>query len=150
MKVRPAVSVDIKKIVEFQLSMAKESESTDLNEKLLLRGVTAVLNDSQKARYFVAEENKKLIGCFMVTAEWSDWRAGYFIWLQSVYVLPEFRKKGVFTDMYEYLKTIIEENVDYCGIRLYVDDDNDIAKKSYLKLGMADSSYTMMEWSKNK
>ena len=148
MKVRPAVSSDIHRIVEFQLAMAKETENLDLDEKTLKRGVTSVLNDKQKARYFVVEENRELLGCYMVTPEWSDWRAGYFIWLQSVYVVPEYRRKGVFRMMYEYLREIVQENIDYRGIRLYVDKDNQTVARAYLNLGMSDSNYHMLEWVK--
>lgn len=148
MKIRPALNTDIPKLVEFQLAMAKETEDIDLDEKTLKRGVTAVLNDKQKARYFVAEDNKLLIGCFMVTPEWSDWRAGYFIWLQSVYVSADYRRKGVFKMMYDYLKEIVQENLDYRGIRLYVERENQNAIKAYLKMGMLDSDYQMLEWVK--
>jgi ribosomal protein S18 acetylase RimI-like enzyme len=148
MKIRPALNTDIPKLVEFQLAMAKETEDLGLDEKTLKRGVTAVLNDKQKARYFVAEDNKMLIGCFMVTPEWSDWRAGYFIWLQSVYVSPDYRRKGVFKMMYDYLKEIVQENQDYRGIRLYVEKENQNAINAYLKMGMLNSDYQMLEWVK--
>ncbi len=148
MKIRPAISSDIPKLVEFQIAMAKETEDLHLDEKILKRGVTSVLNDKQKARYFVAEEDKKLIGCFMVTPEWSDWRSGYFIWLQSVYVCVDYRRKGVFRMMYEYLKDIVQDNLDYRGIRLYVERENQAAINTYVKMGIGDSDYQMLEWVK--
>ncbi len=148
MKIRPAIKTDIKTLVEFQLAMAKETENLSLDIKTLEQGIKSVINDVQKAKYFVAEENKKLIGCFMVTPEWSDWRAGYFIWLQSVYVIPEFRKKGVYRAMYAYLKDIVKTNMDYKGIRLYVDKANENAIKVYEKTGMHTTNYQMLEWTK--
>lgn len=148
MKVRPAIKEDIEKLVEFQLSMAKETENKTLDVKTLKRGITAVLNDAQKARYFVATEDKEILGCFMVTPEWSDWRAGYFIWLQSVYVDPDHREKGVFNKMYTYLKDIVENNLDYIGIRLYVDSSNKSAIEVYKKAGLQEPDYTMFEWNK--
>jgi ribosomal protein S18 acetylase RimI-like enzyme len=148
MKIRPAVNSDVPRIIEFQIAMAKETESLELDKKIVKRGVESVLNDKQKARYFVAEENKTLLGCFMVTPEWSDWRAGYFIWLQSVYVIPERRQQGIFREMYLYLKEIVEGNVDYRGIRLYVDKENKNAITAYLKLDISQSNYTMLEWVK--
>ena len=148
MKVRPVIKEDIDKLVEFQLSMAKETEDKTLDVKTLKRGITAVLNDAQKARYFVATEDKKIMGCFMVTPEWSDWRAGYFIWLQSVYVDPDHRGKGVFREMYNYLKDIVANNSDYIGIRLYVDSGNKPAIEVYNKSGLKEADYTMFEWNK--
>lgn len=146
MKIRPALSADIAKLVAFQIAMAKETEDIILDEKIILRGITSVLNDKQKGRYFVAEDNKILIGCFMVTPEWSDWRNGYFIWLQSVYVCPDYRRKGVFHKMYHYLKEIVQNNIDYRGIRLYVERENQNAINAYMSIGMSDSDYKMLEW----
>jgi len=148
MKVRPAVSADINKLIEFQLAMAQETEGINLDKKTVERGIRAVLNDIQKARYFVAEDGKELIGCFMVTPEWRDWRAGYFIWLQSVYVLPQNRKQGVFKEMFAYLKDVVSNNSDYRGIRLYVDRENQKAQKTYAKSGMESTNYELYEWSK--
>lgn len=148
MKVRPAIKEDIDKLVEFQLSMAKETEDKELDVKTVKRGISAVLNDAQKARYFVATEDKEALGCFMVTPEWSDWRAGYFIWLQSVYVDPDHREKGVFNEMYSYLKDIVTNNSDYIGIRLYVDSGNYTAIEVYKKSGLKMPDYTILEWSK--
>ncbi|MEA1874127.1 MAG: GNAT family N-acetyltransferase [Bacteroidota bacterium] len=148
MKIRPALNTDIPKLVEFQIAMAKETEDLALDEKTLKHGINAVLNDKQKARYFVAVDGKTLIGCFMVTPEWSDWRAGYFIWLQSVYVCADYRRKGVFRMMYDYLKEIVQDNQDYRGLRLYVERENQNAINAYLKMGMLDSDYQMLEWVK--
>ncbi|MFO7789808.1 MAG: N-acetyltransferase family protein [Bacteroidota bacterium] len=148
MKIRPAIQTDIKDLVAFQMAMAQETENTELDKKTVEYGIRAVINDIQKARYFVAEKDKKLLGCFMVTPEWSDWRAGYFIWLQSVYVLPEYRKQGVYRAMYAYLKNIVENNIDYKGIRLYVDKSNQNAIQVYEKTGMHKTNYQMLEWTK--
>ncbi|MDA3818999.1 MAG: GNAT family N-acetyltransferase [Candidatus Delongbacteria bacterium] len=148
MKIRPAIKSDIKEIIAFQMAMAKETENITLDKKTVERGITAVINDIQKARYFVAEQNKKLLGCFMVTPEWSDWRAGFFIWLQSIYVIPEFRKQGVYHAMYAYLKDIVKNNSDYKGIRLYVDKANQNAIQVYEKTGMHKTNYQMLEWTK--
>ncbi|MGC9331794.1 MAG: GNAT family N-acetyltransferase [Bacteroidales bacterium] len=148
MKIRPAIKCDIKELVAFQMAMARETENITLENKTVERGITAVINDIQKARYFVAEQNKKLLGCFMVTPEWSDWRAGFFIWLQSVYVIPEYRKQGVYNAMYAYLKDIVKNNSDYKGIRLYVDKANQNAIHVYEKTGMHKTNYQMLEWIK--
>ncbi|MFP4663359.1 MAG: N-acetyltransferase family protein [Bacteroidales bacterium] len=148
MRVRPAVSADINSLIEFQMAMAQETEGISLDKKVVKNGITSVLNDIQKARYFVAEMDKEIIGCFMVTPEWSDWRAGYFIWLQSVYVKPAHRGKGVFVKMYDYLKDVVKNNSDYRGIRLYVDKNNETALAVYKKAGMNPTNYELLEWSK--
>ena len=57
----------------------------------------------------------------MVTFEWSDWRNAYFWWIQSVYVAPEFRRKGVYRLLESSVKSQALQKGDVCGIRLYVD-----------------------------
>lgn len=32
----------------------------------------------------------------LVTFEWSDWRNAQYWWIQSLYVVPEHRRKGIF------------------------------------------------------
>lgn len=146
MKIRPAVDSDIHNLVEAQGEMAWETEKIRLDEKVLETGIRAVLSDSAKGRYFVAEDRGAFVGCFMLTPEWSDWRNAYMIWLQSVYIVAHFRKSGVFREMYEYLKSIVSENEYYAGIRLYVSKDNANAIKVYQKLGMSNAHHEMFEW----
>ena len=46
--------------------------------------------------YLIAEIGKVSAGQLMITYEWSDWRNGLFLWIQSVYVEPKFRNKKFF------------------------------------------------------
>jgi len=85
MKIRPAIINDKEKILEFQLNLAMETENLELDRKTVLNGINSVINDSSKGKYFVAENDKDIIACLMITPEWSDWRCAWMIWLQSVY-----------------------------------------------------------------
>ena len=84
----------------------------------------------------------------MYTYEWSDWRNGTFIWVQSVYVNKEYRGKGVFKALYNKVKEICDSNNEYVGIRLYVEKENYTAKKTYRSLGMEECNYFMYEYEK--
>lgn len=148
MKVRKAETQDLHFIVGFQLSMAKETEGIELNQSTVEKGVAAVLSDSTKGNYYVAEAGEKVIGSLLTTFEWSDWRNGTVLWIQSVYVLPEFRRKGVYRAMYSHVKNLVLNNENLKGIRLYADKSNIPAHKTYQNLGMTPDHYVTFEWLK--
>ena len=81
----------------------------------------------------------------MVTYEWSDWRNGWFWWIQSVYIRPEYRGRRLYSDLYSYVKEKAAEAGNVCGFRLYVERENEHARRVYEKLGMAESHYLMYE-----
>lgn len=135
---------DIDAIVRFQADMAMESEGTMLNMDRLTLGVSSAINDEQKGIYLVARANDTPIGSLMLTREWSDWNNQWYWWIQSVYVMPEYRKKGVYKAMYATLKDMAQEN-GVSQIRLYADRTNLSAQQVYQRLGMRESHYLMFE-----
>ncbi len=148
MIVRQATTNDHESIVQFQLAMAHETEGIELHQPTVIKGVEAVLNDSNKGNYYVTEIDGKIVGSLLTTFEWSDWRNGTILWIQSVYVLPEFRRKGIYRNMYAHLKEKVMSDDKLNGIRLYADKSNLPAQKTYEKLGMNQDHYVTFEWLK--
>lgn len=148
MKVREAKINDIPRIVDFQLEMAEETEGIELNRSIVETGVSTVLNDPTKGKYYITEINGEIVGSLLTTYEWSDWRNGTVLWIQSVYVLPEYRRKGVYRNMYSHLKNQVSTNRELKGIRLYADKSNRAAHKTYENLGMTQDHYVTFEWLK--
>ena len=146
--VRKANPGDENSIIDFQVKMAKETEQVDLDRDIVNKGVNAVFNSPEKGIYFVAESGNKIVASLMITFEWSDWRNGNVYWIHSVYVLPEFRKKGVFKTMYLCLKNIVQKDKNIRGLRLYVDKTNTNARKVYETMGMDGNHYLLFEWMK--
>ncbi len=142
--IRHAKIGDVDAIVKFNLKMAYETEGITLSVEKLSKGVKAVLEDTTKGFYVVAECDNKPVGQALVTYEWSDWRNAIFWWIQSVYVAPEYRRAGVFKDIFAYIRSLAESS-NVCGIRLYVERSNHIAKNVYKKLGMGESHYDLYE-----
>ena len=140
---------DLLDIVNFQIAMARETEEVDLNRHITTRGVEAVFEDRQLGRYFVAESGADLAGSLLITPEWSDWRNGVVWWIQSVYVRPEFRGRGIYKGLYQHVQRIAESNESVKGIRLYVDRRNTAAQDVYRRLGMNGDHYQVFEWMKN-
>ena len=148
MKVRKATIKDYQSIVNFQQAMARETEGIELLLDPLEKGVKAVLEDPSKGIYYVAEINKKVVSSLLTTYEWSDWRNGTVLWIQSVFVLPEYRRKGVYRNMYSHLKNKVTKDGRLKGIRLYADKSNRAAHKTYENLGMSQDHYVTFEWLK--
>ncbi len=143
--IRPASESDAAVIAEFNSLMARETENKSLPAERIARGVEAILDDPSKGVYFVAEENAQVVGQLMITYEWSDWRNGNFWWIQSVYVMEDYRGKGVFKSLYNHVMNLAKGRKDVCGMRLYVEKHNERAQQTYEKLGMKKSAYEMYE-----
>jgi len=144
-QIRAADPEDCETIAGFNAAMAMETEHKSLPLKVLRRGVLRLLEDSGRGRYYLAECDGQVIGQIMYTKEWSDWRDGWFWWIQSVFVLERYRGQSVFFSLYQYLESLAQADPDVCGIRLCVDRDNHIAQSVYRALGMTKGSYRVME-----
>ena len=135
---------DINAIAGFQVAMAMESEGTTLDLERVTRGVTMAMDDEAKGQYIVARCGGKVVGSLMLTREWSDWNCQWYWWIQSVYVEPRHRGKGVYRAMYERVKQMAR-NENVSQVRLYVDKTNNTAQHAYQHLGMTETHYLMYE-----
>ena len=144
-RVRPAHAGDAELICLFNSLLAEESEGKKLNQDTLRPGVAALLKDPHKGVYFMAEEEGAVIGQLALTYEWSDWRNGWFWWIQSVYVRPEGRRKGVFRALFQHVLDTARRDGNVIGIRLYVETDNHVAHAVYKDMGLEWTTYKVME-----
>jgi GNAT superfamily N-acetyltransferase len=126
-------------------AMAEETEGRALDPGVIGPGVEALLQDASKGRYWVAESEGEVIGQLMVTYEWSDWRNGMIWWIQSVYVAPAWRRKGVFSALFHHVESLVQVTPQVIGMRLYVEENNARAQSTYATLGMAKPNYIVME-----
>lgn len=145
MRIRDATRADLEFIVRANQALAAETEDLALDPALLRPGVQAALDDPMLGRYYLAEVDGRPMGQLMTTFEWSDWRNGLLLWIQSVYVLPEARGKGAFRALFQHLVELARTDARICGIRLYVDRSNARAQQVYGRLGMHLSNYALME-----
>lgn len=143
--IRKATQEDAEIIARFNIEMALETENKVLQQEKIENGVRSLFKRPELGFYMVAEVEGTVIGSLMITKEWSDWRNGVFWWMQSVYVVPEFRRKGVYRSMYQKIKELAAQKPDVCGFRLYVENENRIAQKVYSDLGMDETHYKMFE-----
>lgn len=147
-QIKKATEEQINLIADFQIKMALETESVNLDSPTVVKGVSAVFNDRSLGQYFIAMDDDKVIASLMITYEWSDWRNAKVWWIQSVFVMEEYRRKGIFSQFYSHIKSIVEADKNIGGLRLYVDKTNLPAQKTYAKVGMNGEHYQLFEWMK--
>ena len=143
--IRAAIARDREAIVGFNLAMARETEDRGLDRDVLSRGVENAIADPGQGRYFVAEVDGELVGCLLLTTEWSDWRDGWFWWIQSVYVVASHRGRGVYASLHRHVRDRARAMHDVVGLRLYVERENTRAQATYRRLGMRETSYLLYE-----
>jgi GNAT superfamily N-acetyltransferase len=143
--IRQATPADAAIVMEFNQRLAEESEGKTLDPAVLARGVAAGLDDPRKSVYFLAEDDGVALGQIMYTTEWSDWRNGWFWWIQSVYVRPEARRRGVFRALFEHLRKAAQADPEVIGLRLYVERQNHIAQQTYQRMGLTPAGYEVFE-----
>jgi ribosomal protein S18 acetylase RimI-like enzyme len=144
-RIRQATGDDLEGIVDSNIALARESEAKVLRRATVLAGVRAGLKDPKRSTYFVAEIGEEVVGQTMVTTEWSDWRNGWFWWIQSVYVDRAHRDRGVFRALYRHIRSLARSRGDVRGLRLYVEKDNGPAISTYVHLGMKASGHVLYE-----
>jgi ribosomal protein S18 acetylase RimI-like enzyme len=145
MRIRVATPDDAATLVEFNAAMARETERKELLPEVIGAGVRSLLANPASGFYVLAEEDGQVVGSLMITKEWSDWRNGDFWWIQSVYVQPEARRRGVYRSLYRHVQDLAAADPGVCGFRLYVDRDNAAAQGTYGALGMKPTRYLVFE-----
>jgi len=143
--IREARPADGPTLADYNSRMAEETEGKALDQQVIGPGVAALLADATKGRYWVAVAEGQIIGQLMVTYEWSDWRNGNIWWIQSVYIHPDWRRMGVFSALYHHVESLVAEQPQAIGLRLYVEENNSRAQQTYEALGMVKPNYLVME-----
>jgi GNAT superfamily N-acetyltransferase len=142
--VRPATHADLDALVAGNLALAEETERVLLNRSTLSDGVKGVLDRRAPGQYWAAELDGRVVGQLLITFEWSDWRNRMIWWIQSVYVWPDARRRGVFGALYARIREEARA-AGACGLRLYVDTTNTQGQRVYAALGMNGDHYRVFE-----
>lgn len=143
--IRLATIDDAEFLVRGNAAMALETEHLSLDLDRLRNGVHSLFEDRSRGVYYIAEAAGRRVGQMMITYEWSDWRNGVFWWIQSVWVEPAFRGQGVFKALYAHVENLAKADGGVCGLRLYVENNNQRAQATYERCGMTRTVYQMFE-----
>jgi GNAT superfamily N-acetyltransferase len=144
-EIRQAIPSDVEIIAQYNIALCRETEGRELDLVTVTNGVKRIVSEPNRGKYFVAEIDGEVVGQAAHTFEWSDWRNGEIWWIQSVYVHPSFRNQGVFRALFNHIEELGEVNCDCCGIRLYMERENQTARESYRRLGFGETGYVVFE-----
>jgi GNAT superfamily N-acetyltransferase len=143
-RVRSARSDDLDALIAGNVALARETESVTLDVDTLREGIRALLEGRAPGKYWVVEQDGRVVGQLLITFEWSDWRNRMVWWIQSVYVLPDARGAGVFRTLFDATRREAQA-AGAGGLRLYVDNTNTKAQNVYAALGMNGNHYRVFE-----
>jgi len=142
--VRSARIADLEALVAGNIALAEETERTRLDVDTLREGILALLESRAPGRYWIAEREGRVVGQLLITFEWSDWRNRMVWWIQSVYVAPDARGRGVLRTLYDVARREAQA-AGAGGLRLYVNTQNVRAQAVYAALGMNGDHYRVFE-----
>ena len=143
-RIRPARSADIETLVEFTVAEAREAEGLHADAAAVRRGVEAAFGESPRSTYWVAEDaNGAIIASTSVVREWSDFHGGDYWWVQSIFIRPEYRGRGVLDSLLDALAAAAE-SAGALDLRLYAHVSNERAIHAYRRCGFADAPYVIM------
>ena len=145
-KVRNANLDDLDSLVKFVIAEANEAEGIIKPSDTVLKGIKAGLENPDIARYWVIEnEHRNPVGNVSVVKEWSDWNCAFYWWIQSMFLMPNYRGIGLLETLLKEVK-LAAKNENAIELRLYVHKENNRAIKAYKKAGFCNSDYNMMIW----
>ena len=145
LRVRAARPGDLEALVDFNCRLARETEDHELDPATVRRGLSRLFDNPAAGFYTVAEQEGRVVGCLLITFEWSDWRDGWLWWIQSVYVEKAARRRGVFRQLFEHVREKAETDGDVRGLRLYVERGNGRAQATYASMGLEEAPYKLYE-----
>lgn len=146
---RRAEEKDLDILVDFNNRIALESEGHPLDLAVLRSSMKHILEDERKGIYWLACDGEKVIGQMMYVFEWSTWQDKNYMWLTDLYVLPEYRRQGVFKLLNQHLLDFYQKSPDIIGVRFYVAKTNTAVVPLYRRIGWKESKYNLWEVTKN-
>lgn len=142
--VRPATVDDFETLVAFTLAEARDAERRILDLEGARRGVRGAFQSPPRAIYWVAvAEDERVVASTSIVTEWSNFRGGDYWWIQSLYVLPEHRGKGLVDVLLAHVSTQAVAG-GALDLRLYGFDTNERALRAYQRCGFELSRYVVM------
>jgi len=133
--IREATHADLETIVGFTVREADEAEGVELSGDEVRRGVRGGLEDPGLARYWVAESPEgDVVAATSVVTEWSNFHGGEYWWIQSLFIVPEHRGRGLVERVMDFLADAAR-TAGALDLRLQVHQSNQRALRAYQRCG---------------
>ncbi len=113
---------------------------TKSSDEVLSRDFDACLSDSPFIKGFAFIADNKLAGYGMCAFSFSTEFGGQCVWIEDIYILPEFRHKGIGTKFLEF----VEKEFPAVRYRLEAEEENKNACDAYFKAGYKRLDYIQL------
>lgn len=100
------------------------------SDAVLKKDIEDCISDTPFVEGFVFEEDGVLLGYAMTAPSYTTEYGGACIWLEDLYIKPEYRHRGIGTELFAYLEHRYPEAVRF---KLEVEQENEHAIAAYKK-----------------
>jgi ribosomal protein S18 acetylase RimI-like enzyme len=143
-RIRKANLSDLDSLVAFAIQEATETEGHSPAPDAVTIGVQKGFEESAPSSYWVAESNEgEIVGAISVVTEWSNFRGGYYWWVQSLFIASDHRGRGLVDDLLRFIARTARA-AHALDLRLYVLQSNHRAIAAYRRCGFQTAPYTIM------
>lgn len=142
MSVRPLNPADFEPVLAMmKVFYASEALLIHPEENVLRKTLSDAIGGNPYVAGFVFEQEGSLAGYGMIAKSYSTEAGGECIWIEDIFILPQFRGKGLGTD---FLKFVQEQFPKAARIRLEAEPENEKAMAVYRSAGFAELGYTQL------
>lgn len=142
--IRKARRSDVQTLIAFTREEARDAEGADLTFEEATRGVEAAFDTPPAATYWVAEDSRgEVVASTSVVTEWSNFHGGHYWWIQSLFITPSHRGRGLAERLLDHLAREASAN-HALDLRLYARESNERALRVYLRSGFTKAPYVIM------
>ena len=111
----------------------EDSEGESITEAKVDATIDKFSNVPGRGKIVIFQKEDNIIGYSLLVFYWSNEYGGEILFIDELYVLPEFRKRGVSTGFIKYLEKEYSESAKI--IQLEITPTNENAKRLYSNLG---------------
>ncbi len=114
---------------------------SDGSEEIYANDIENCINDSPYLEGFVFEKGSEILGYGMIAKSFSTEFGKPCIWIEDLYLKPEYRGLGVGSKFFDYLEETYTDHI----FRLEVEEENERAVRVYEKNGFSVLLYMEMK-----